>query len=174
MRAWILLLGFVVSGLAATAAESASPTKSGRLTTVRLLPVNRLEPKSDASSKDAAPDGLVFHFVVLRKPEAVGPTALKETRDFTLGGESYQKKTSAELGKSFEPSTVIENAEKFFEQYPQFNDFAPKDRKAAAVISVSIGGAKLEAGAKVEVTLTVGAGKQVEPFTYAVVVPEKQ
>jgi len=163
------LLGWlIVSSVLAAAAEPTASLKTGKLSTVQLLPVSRLEPKSET----AAPDGLTFHFVVTRKPDA-GPLALKETRDLLLGGESYQAKTKAELGRQFEPGTEVNTASTFFVRHRPLARFAPEDANTALVISVSIGGARLFAGTSVEVTLNVGAAKQVEPFTFNTVVPEK-
>ena len=135
------------------------------------MPVERLEMKPGTA--DASPDGITFHFIVLRQPGA-GQLAMKETRDLTIGGESYQATTKTKLGKQFEPQTVVGGAEKFFEQHPPFARFAPKEPKAALAISVSIGGAELVAGKPFEVVLHVGGGQQVEPFKFTGVVPEKK
>lgn len=170
MRASFLLGWFLVSTISVLAADPTASVKQGKLSEVRLISVSRLDAKAMAAAK-GAPDGLTFHFVVMRKPDA-GPLALKETRDFLVVGESYQAKTKAELGKQFEPSTEVNDAGKFFAQHPAFAASAPKEGKAL-VISVTIGGAKLSFGTNVEVTLHVGAGKQVESFTLGAVVPEK-
>jgi hypothetical protein len=163
-------LPFLISLVFAAAAfvVAANPTpevQQGKFSEVRLISVSRLQPKK----ADAAPDGLTFHFVVARQPDA-GPLALKETRDFLVGGQSYQAKTKAELGQQFEPGTEVNDAGKFFAKNPKL---APPDAKAGKVlvISVSIGGAKLTAGAAVEATLHVGAGKQIEAFTFGSAVP---
>lgn len=169
MRASFWLIWFLVSVVLASAAESPVAVQQGKFSEVRLIAVTRLESKTKTA--DSAPDGLTFHFVVLRQPEA-GPLALKETRDFLLGGESYRARTKTELGRQFEPGTEVNDAAKFFARNPRFAPFAPEEGKAL-VISVSIGGARLSVGTKVEVTLHVGAGKQVEPFTFSVAVPEK-
>ena len=104
IRLTTLLSWFVLSAALTFAAGPALATREGKLSVVRLLAVSRLLPEGTAA--DAAPDGLTFHFVVVRVPDAEMFT-LKETRDSTLGGESYRTKTTAALGRQFEPRTVV-------------------------------------------------------------------
>ncbi|MEO7414746.1 MAG: hypothetical protein ABIZ81_15465 [Opitutaceae bacterium] len=170
MRILSLLGCFLASSVLVLSAEPEAPVVQGKLSAVRLMPVSRLQ--LDASATSPTPDGVTFHFIMIRQP-GIGPLALKETRDVMVGGESYQAATKAKLGKQFEPETVVADAEKFFEQYPHLARFAPKERKGALAISVTIGGAELSAGKPFEVILHVGAGQQVEPFKFTGVVPGK-
>lgn len=166
LRLAFVLVGLVLSAsFAAESDPTGAPIKNGNLAAVRFLPVSRIR------ASEGAPDGLTFYFVVAR-PAGVGPLALKETRDFTLGAVSYQAKTKAELGKVFEPHTVVDDADRFFAQRTDFARFAPKNLSAAKVITIAIRGAKLEAKDNVEVTLNVGTGRQIEPFTFSATVPE--
>ncbi len=163
-----LLLG--VSGyVAAKSPSDESPTINGNMSTVCLLPLARHHYQTGPSPP---PDGLTFFFVVMRKHTAE-ILAYRETLDFLVNGRSYQRKTKAELGRQFQPRAVIEDADKFFARLPFLAELAPKDPTKAVVISVSIHGAPLKAGAAIEVEFRVGSGKFVEPFTFRAVVPPK-
>ena len=144
--------------------QSGRNVQNGRLSTARLLATAR-------ASGGAAPDGMRFLFLVTRTPDAKGQLTLKETRDFLVDGSSYQEKTQSELGKRFEPGTVLDTAESFFSRQPGMRKLAPDDIKGAHVVALTVGGTKLSAGAKAEVTLHVGFDKQVEPFTFRIPVP---
>lgn len=148
----------------AVAAQSDSNVQTSALATVRLLATGRI-------SGLGAPDGMQFLFLVTPGTGVAGQFTLKETRDFTVAGTSYQEKTQAELGKRFEPRTSINKADAFFAQQPGMRGLAPDDISSAHILIVAIGGTKLPDGAKVEVTAEVGYGKVVEPFRFAVTAP---
>ena len=172
------LLALLCAGLvAASAAESKSaPSESkstsaqvGRMSTVRLLATGRVTDKE-------IPDGLRFMFLVTRVAGSTGRPTLKETRDFLLGGSSYQEKTQGELRKKFEPSTEFDTAEGYFAKHPRLQaaaDLTPAEIAGAYILTVAIGGATLPADARAEVTVQVGFGKEVEAFTFEVTVPRK-
>lgn len=160
----IALLYSFLNVASAADPQSGRNVQNGRLSTARLLATARV-------SGSAVPDGMRFLFLVTPTPEGKGQLTLKETRDFLLDGSSYQEKTQSELGKRFEPGTDLNTAEGFFSQQPGMRKLAPDDIKGAHIVALTIGGAKLSAGAKAEVTLYVGFDKQVEPFTFRVPVP---
>lgn len=138
--------------------------QTGRMATAQLLATARV-----ASSE--VPDGMRFLFFIRRQPDITGNFTLKETRDFLVGGESYQEKTLAELGKRIEPQTVFDTAENFFSRQPGARHLAPEDIKAAYILTITIGGARLSPGTRADITINVGFEKQVEPFTFRAPVP---
>lgn len=164
----LLCAGFA----SASAAESIAPSpaaktasvQNGKMMTVHLLATGRV------TSKDV-PDGLRFLFLVKRSEGVTGTITLKETRDFRLADASYQERTHAELGKKFEPSTVLHDADKFFTQQPRLRGLAPEDINDATILTLAIGGAPLPSDGRAEVTLNVGVEKEVEPFTFEVKIP---
>jgi hypothetical protein len=165
LRALLALLA-AVSLLSPTgAAEPYSSTQSGSLATVRLLGTAR-------SAGGAAPDGMQFLFLVTRAPGVEGPFSLKETRDFTVAGSSYQEKTQAELGQQAQPRTIYEgNAEAFFIRQPGLRGMAPDDIAGGSILTLVISGTRIPAGALIEVTMQVGFGKAIEPFKFSVPAP---
>lgn len=162
----LLALLSVVSFLApAGAAQFDGPMQSGSLATERLLATGRV-------AGGPAPDGMQFLFLVTRASGAEGGFSIKETTDFNVAGASYQEKTQAELGQRFPPRTNFEgSAEGFFTKQPGLRGLAPDDITNSYVLTLMIGGARIPAGAPVEVTLTVGFGKAVEPFKFTVPAP---
>jgi hypothetical protein len=165
MKTSLLIAFFLGAGLlhAANPAPAAA-AQTGKMSTVHLLLTGRAPNK-------AAPDGMAFLFLVSRAPDAKGSFTLKETRDFQLGGESYQQKTEAELGKKFEPGTMIDDAEKFFAKNPRLRALAPAEIQGATILSITIGGAKIPNDGKADVTIHVGYEKEIEPFSFSVPVP---
>jgi hypothetical protein len=145
------------------AAEPDPGVQPGPLATVQLLATGRTGGRS--------PDGMQFLFLVRRGAGVVGSFTLKETRDFTVAGGSYQEKTQTELGQRFEPATSFDNAEGFFTKQPGMRRLAPEDIAGAYILTIAIGGAKLVAGENVQIKLEVGFGKAVEPFSFNVPVP---
>jgi hypothetical protein len=164
-RALFALLA-AVSFLSPTqAAAPDNATQSGTLATVRLLATGR-------PVGGSAPDGMQFLFLVTRAPGVEGPFSLKETRDFTVAGSSYQEKTQAELGQQFQPRTIYEgNAESFFTKQPGLRGMAPDDIAGASILTLVISGTRVPAGAPVEVTMQLGFGKAIEPFKFNVTAP---
>jgi hypothetical protein len=162
--AFIALLFAMPLIVSAAGADPGSKVQEGQRATSTLLATARV-------SSQSVPDGMRFLFLVARKPETTGQFTLKETRDFLLAGESYQEKTKGELGKQFEPGTSFDTAEGFFGKQPGMRGLAPDDVKGMYILTVSIGGTKLLAGAKGEITLNVGFDKQIEPFTFLFAIP---
>jgi hypothetical protein len=160
---------FLASALIASGAEPGSDGKKiqdGRLATATLLATARTSGKGGQP-----PDGMRFLFLVARKPDVTGNFTIKETRDFKVADESYQEKTQAELGKRFEPETIFDSAEGFFAKQPGIRNLAPDDIKGAYVLAMTIGGANLSPGAKLEITINIGFDKEVEAFTFRAAVP---
>jgi hypothetical protein len=162
--AFIALLAAVPLIVSGAAADPGSKIQDGQRATSTLLATARV-------SGPSVPDGMRFLFLVARKPETTGQFTLKETRDFLLAGESYQERTKADLGKQFEPSTAFDTAEGFFGKQPAMRGLAPDDIKGMYILTVSIGGTQLSAGATGEVTLNAGFDKQIEPFTFRFAIP---
>lgn len=156
---------FFAFALTLSAADSArSKTRTGKLSVATLLATQRI-------SGNGAPDGVRFLFMVARTPGTTGQFTLKECRDFLVNGESYRETTRSKIGKEIEPATVFDTAEAFFTKQPGARRLAPPDIRDAYVLVVSIGGAELESGAKGEITLQVGFGKEVEPFAFNFLTP---
>src|SRR5437879_2713508 len=78
----------------------------GRQSTVTLLAGGRLREARDADGNQS-PAGLVFSFLVVRKPGVRGHFTLTELRDFTVDGERYASLTKRSAGRDFEPMTNI-------------------------------------------------------------------
>lgn len=173
-----LLMALLGAGLAAaSAAESKPPifeskpgdVKVGRMSTVRLVATGRVTDKDK-------PDGLRLMFLVTRLPGIKGSPTLKETRDFLLDGASYQAKTEAELGKKFEPITELKTAEWYFAMRSRLaaaTNLTSAEIAGGHILTLAIGGAALPADGLAELTLQVGFGKGVEPFTFVVQIPSK-
>jgi hypothetical protein len=161
--ALLTLLAAVSLCAPAHTAQPDSRIQTGALASVQLLATGRTGGRS--------PDGMQFLFLIRRGVDVVGAFSLKETRDFNVAGTSYQERTQAELGQRFAPATVFDTAEGFFTKQPGMRGLAPEDITGAYILTVAIGGAKLEAGANVEIKLDVGFGKAIEPFSFNVAVP---
>jgi hypothetical protein len=162
--ALLTLLATFLMGAAAGAAEPEPGMQPGPLATVHLLATGR--------TGGSSPDGMQFLFLVRRAPGVTGSFSLKETRDFTVAGVSYQEKTQAELGQRFVPLTNFQgSAESFFAKQPGLRGLGPEDLTDAYILTIAIGGARLAAGAEVEIKLEVGFGKAVEPFSFKAPVP---
>ncbi|MES2692349.1 MAG: alpha/beta hydrolase [Verrucomicrobiota bacterium] len=140
---------------------------SGKIATAKLLGVRRITPKKDVNGPV---DGLTFAVLVMPTGSAAEP-ALKETRDFRIGGESYQEKTRAALGKTFEPRTEVNDARQFFTKVPALANPTQFVPEGSVVLVVSILGAELPAGADVEVDIQAGYTKKAETFSLRTKVP---
>jgi len=160
----VLCLALLLA-LPATAAETARPAKiqTGRMSTVQLLATGR--------AAQGAPDGMRFLVLVTPTPGTTGALTVKETRDFLIDGKSYRERSQTELGKPIEPASVLDSAEGFFAKQPRARRLAPENIDGAHIMSVSIGGAGLQAGAAGQVNVSVGFNKEVESFTFPFTVP---
>jgi hypothetical protein len=163
-RTFLALLAALSFLAPAEAAQPDAPMQSGSLSTVHLLATGR-------PSGGPAPDGMQFLFLVKRGAGAEGSITLKETRDFTVAGSSYQDMTQAELGQKFEPRTSVDKADTFFSRQPGLRGLAPADIGDSYILAIAISGAKLPAGSNVEITVHVGFGKSVEPFKFTATAP---
>lgn len=160
----IVCLGLLFA-LLAKAAETAPTARNqiGRMSTVQLLATGRVT--------QGAPDGMRFLFLVTPTAGTLGAPTLKETRDFLIEGQSYQERSQSELGRRLEPETLVDNAAGFFAKQPGARRLAPEKIDGAKIISINIGGAKLETGTRGQVSVSFGFNKEVEPFTFAFTVP---
>ncbi len=166
MKTTMLCVSLVVAFACPTFAADTAPAEkvqTGRMSTVHLLATGR--------GSQSAPDAMRFLFMVTRTPGTSGAISIKETRDFLIGGESYQEKSQAQLGRRIEPSTSVDSAEGFFAKQPGARRLAPETITGAQIVSITIAGAPLTTGAAGEVKLNVGFNKEVEPFTFAFNVP---
>ena len=163
-RAILVLLAALSLLAPAEAAQPDPRLQTGQLATVQLLATGR-------PSGGPAPDGMQFLFLVKRGTGVEGAITLKETRDFTVAGSSYQDKTQAELGQRFEPRTSVDNADAFFTKQPGLRGLAPADIGGGYILTIAISGAKLPAASNVEVAVQVGFGKAVEPFKFTAMTP---
>jgi hypothetical protein len=163
-RVFLALLAALSFLAPAEAAQPDTPIQTGSLATVHLLATGR-------SSGGPAPDGMQFLFLVKRGAGVEGSITLKETRDFTVAGNSYQDLTQAELGQRFEPRTMVDTADAFFSKQPGLRGLAPADIGGGYILTIAISGAKLSVGSNVEVTVHVGFGKAVEPFKFTATTP---
>ncbi len=163
-RALLAMLAALWFLAPAEAAQPGSSIQTGPLATVHLLATGR-------PSGGPAPDGMQFLFLVKRGAGVEGSITLKETRDFTVAGSSYQDMTQAELGQRFEPRTSVDNADAFFSKQPGLRGLAPADIGGGYILTIAISGAKLPAASNVEVTVHVGFGKAVEPFKFSTTAP---
>lgn len=159
----LLLAVFSLSAFAADAPRSGS-VQTGKMSTVKLLATARVT--------QPAPDGLRFLFLVT---PAVGVNAekptIKETRDFTVAGQSYQQKSLVALGRKYEPSTAFDSAEGFFAKQPGARSLAPENIQGAKILTITMGGAALTTGATGEIVVHLGFGLEAEDFTFSFRVP---
>lgn len=165
-RALACVFLFLLCVGARGAVNDSTQLQAGRLASVRLVKTERLPPGS-------APDGLAFHFLVSPTPEAFGLFSIRETRDILVGGQSYQEKNQAVLGRRFEPQTRIDDAAKFFSGHAAFRPLMPKLEKGALVLSISLGGAKLPDDGAVGITVEIGFDRQLEQFAFRTTVPAR-
>jgi hypothetical protein len=152
---------------AVCAAAEPMPAQTGSMATVRLLGSKRLTPEE----ANGAPDGLQLVFFVQRNEGSTGPLTLRETKDAMIQGRSYREQTRAELGRGFEPSTIVNNAADYFETNPAYWLGGDVVLAGAYVVATSLFGAALEVGESVEFVMKVGFGGKAESFSFALKVP---
>jgi hypothetical protein len=148
--------------LLAHVAWAASPIFEGASARIQLLDARVL----DAPKQSGAVKSVRMVYLVTRQPGVVGKLALKEPRDVTIKGRSYRELTESELGRTFEPSTVITEAAKFFQEHSALKpEGAPES--GALIIKVELPGAALPKDAEVQSKLSLGFGDKVEESTYS-------
>jgi hypothetical protein len=170
----VLLATLLIGAGLLHATQTASPAafQSGKLTTVQMLGVKRADlAVAPAPVEGQAADGLIFHFLVARKDPSA-PLALKETRDFFIGDESYRARTHRELGKTFVPSTTVNDAAKFFETHPSLAVGVEKT-SGLSVITIEIRGANLSGGKLARIPLHVGTGRSVDSYSFETAIPSR-
>ena len=171
------ILLWATSSLANSVAEQPErPRLVGAFSTVTLLDV--LRPTSGFHLKTAAgaDDSLVFFFLISRGPGANGPFTLRETRDFLVDGHSYSSATRTLLRREFEPNTIIEDVPDFAGKIrPDLAQAVSSARPDAdcAVMYTLISGAALQPRSRGNITVEVGWGARVEPFTFPFGVPSR-
>lgn len=173
LAAALALAGITLPSLHSADAPATPPpaadkaTVSERTAKAKLLGVRRITPRKEAGGPV---DGLSFAVLVAPTGEA-SERALKEPKDFLVGGESYQARTESALGKKFAPRTEILDAEPFFAKNP---GLAPDDNstpKGSFVMTISVVGAALETGVEVRLPLLVGFLKKPAQVTLITKVP---
>lgn len=115
-------------------------------------------------------DGLMFAVVVMPTGDA-SERALKEPKDFLVGGESYHAKTESALGKKFAPRTEVHDAATFLAKTPALKPDEFDVPKGSFILTITIVGAALETGAEVRLPLTVGFLKKPTQVTLITRVP---
>ena len=144
------------------AAWAASPIFEGASARIQLLDARLL----DAQAQSGAVKTVRMVYLVTRQPGVVGKLALKEPRDVTIKGRSYREITEAELGRTFEPSTIISDAAKFFQEHSTLKpEGAPES--GALIIKVELPGAAIPENSELQSTLSLGFGGKVEESTYS-------
>jgi hypothetical protein len=164
--------------VASTVHSQIAPSKSGTLSSTHLLSVERLSPDDSTNNPQKAPDGLLYCFLVARNPPATHKFAIKETKDFQVGGASYLASTRTKLGASYTPITTVHGVAKFAAQHSTAAVSLAKAPPDSLVITVAIGGAPLKDGEPAELTLHVGFGRtpdefKVEALSFRTQVPAK-
>jgi hypothetical protein len=141
----------------------------GEMSTVQLVDVARVAPGGSAG----APDGLSFRFLVARNSGVEGKPTIKETKDMGIAGQSYQRGNQQKLGKAIEPTTVIAGVEKFVADYPNAAGLIASDPASTYLLTITLPGAALEAGADAAIILNVGFNQAVEKLTFHTKVPDR-
>ena len=168
MRLRILFLSLMLASGLLRAATNPPVVQEGKSATVLVLGISRLEP----ASADDAPDGVVMMFLVRRRDGVSGQIALpNETRDATVDAKSYVELTREALGKTFEPSTVVDAPAKFFARHTELAPPANAKLNNALVVSVALRGAALKPGQTVQAVLHVGFGDDAGDFAFTFAVP---
>jgi hypothetical protein len=157
----------VMAAILAAAVASPEPVRrSGELSTVTLVAVERL-PEKDG------PPGLAFTFLAVRTPKASGEFTLSEPRDFEIDGRSYTGLTKAASGKVLEPMTTIYGVADFVKARPDLAKAvgpagSPDDR---VVLHTAIPGTELPAKAPGRIRIEIGWDTRTEPFEFEFSVP---
>ena len=170
----VVLLSATSSLASSIADEPKRPRLVGAYSTVTLLDVSRPTYPFHLKTAAGADDSLVFFFLISRGPHANGLFTLRETRDFLIDGQSYSSATRGLLGREFEPNTIIEDVSDFARKIrPDLAQAVSSARPEAdrTVLYTLISGAALRPRSRGQITLEVGWGAQVEPFTFAFDVP---
>jgi hypothetical protein len=159
---------------AATAgpAGSAPPSSDGRLSTVTLIDVSRLPGALVDVVQPGAEDGLVFLFLVARRPGAEGVPTVREMRDVQIDRASYRERTVEALGAAIEPVTFMEDANDFLDRVSPgaVHEQAVPDGQAFVVVT-TIGGARLPESGRGTLEIEVGWGGKTEPVSFTFAVP---
>lgn len=171
----VALVGCGLAVLATNALAQNMKRSEARLSIVTLLAVERGPGRGDLQTVSGSEDGLIFHFLVERREGVKGLFTLNEVRDFELNGRKYSELTRGQLGRTFEPSTVLEDVANFRSTIrPDLRDAIPSTaREPAVVMSVVLSGCALATGELAAIGIDVGWGEKSEPFRFAFRVPGK-
>jgi hypothetical protein len=151
--------------------ELSAFTQKGEMSSVLLIEVGLLDDDAIDEYFEGAESGLLFIFYVVRNSNTTGNFTLSELRDFTINGESYTEKTHRDMGRTFEPGTIIEDYGDFITYYrPDLKDVlpVPSDPSCASVMILRTGvaGSQIPEKGMAEVEIQVGWGKALESFTF--------
>jgi len=167
--------GLCLALLAAVAAPARPQTtpaiRQGRMASVVLLDVGRLDHEAAARDCPGSVEALRFIFLVARQPTAQGLFTVTETRDFQLENRSYREDSARLLGDAIEPVTIIDDVPDFVASHPDLVDRIPGGFQADATMTVVVGGAALPGSGQGQVTAKVGWGGDTEPFVFPFALP---
>lgn len=144
--------------------------RTGETCHVQLLKAARVRAGTAAGE---APDGMEFHVLVEPKKGQSGRFAIRETRDMTVAGQSYNERTLAAHKAPWEPHTEVHSATAYFAAAPSDKASRRKISQSSRVVTVTLSGAQLSATEKVDLTLHVGFGDTVDSLTVTTTVPER-
>ena len=147
--------------LIAHTAWAASPLFEGVSARIQLLDARVL----NAPHESGAINTVRMVYLVTRQPGAGGKLALKEPRDISIIDRSYREITLAELGRTFEPTTIVNDAVKYLHEHPEL-PFEGDPESGSLIIKVELSGAALPRDAEVLSKLSLGFGSRVEESTF--------
>ena len=173
----IIYFLFIVSFISCRPLESKSPPieKQGQISEVKLLEVKKLDKETLEQKLPGAFDGLVFFFLITKKPGVTGDFTVQEFRDFQINQSSYSKISREKLKKHIEPQTIIESFNNFF--YKERGDLIPfiedETHENSVVMITYIGGSRLPKRENIVFSIYVGWNKEIELFEFEVPFPLK-
>ena len=143
--------------------------KEGKMLRVSLFAAAHGIAKPLEKRMEKAEDGVMFYFLLEKMEGKDGQLSLKELKDFSINGRSYQTLTEEKLGYAITPQTVLEDVSDFRKGIgPGLRSKIQKaDDKRAIIMIVCIAGAELPRKGMITFDLFLGLEKKVEPFSYA-------
>jgi hypothetical protein len=154
------MITFAVMLIAHTA-WAASPIFEGVSARIQLLDARVL----NAPQESGAINTVRMVYLVTRQPGVVGKLALKEPRDVLITDRSYREITEAELGRTFEPTTIITDAVKYLQEHSEL-PLQGVPESGSLIIKVELSGAALPKDAEVLSKLSLGFGGKVEESSF--------
>lgn len=169
---WLASLACLTLGWACGGGPGSIQVREGKFSRVTFLGFEEASPELAARAEEGAPAAYVFYFLVERKPGFPGRPTLRELRDFRIGKESFQQRAQAQLGRRYEPTTVVQDVSDFAtEVRPDLARVLPESGEDQFALFTVLPGAPIGSGDTGSVTLRVGWGDQVEPMLFEFEVP---